>query len=243
MFHIWIYYRDGFWVYEALNPAQNVYWWIIVAGIPVIQIFGFFLLLFVNYSKNRAFLAGNHYFQPLLVNQVGTVGIYRSEHYKIELFISQIIILGSVCYLFFMSLAPIYTGVFWGFFVVILVYVVSEWFTTYHNIQYLVYEVIQLKDPLLHKQIVMETLFIDQRFVYLANAVSLLLLLGLGVAAFITMIIVFTTNMFWIYFAITGIAAMILLVKIFQFTYVLPYLFRNQSIHEQDILYLESYFD
>lgn len=109
-YHIFVYYRDSFWVYGSLDPAQNPAWAYLIIGIPLAQVLTYFILCAFIWVKNRLLLLLESTFQFNVYNTNPMIEVTQLLHNKLQLATSQSMIFLYSMFILFLSITPFDMG-------------------------------------------------------------------------------------------------------------------------------------
>ncbi len=234
-YHAWIYYNGGYWVYPSLNPQQDPFFVYLVAGIFVGQFLLFWGIVLINHIKNKifAFSVRNHLIDLDLFTIVYEKGMWRNEHYKTELLISQIGLIFLLGFLGFMSVVNISSTLFTIHFILNIIYMGFAGTSSLWNLTH-----IFIKPP------ATSATSLDKfQFVVWTNTLDMVCLMALTLYTISEVIIYVNTDSIWVFLAFLTIYLMMIVMKIIQYFFAKVYFdYDNTDLHTKDEVIFTTYF-
>lgn len=235
-YHTWIWYNGGFWVYPSLDPHQDPFYVYLVGGIFIGQILLYFVVVVINHFKNKFFalLVRSRVVDWEFFTIVYEKGMWRNEHNRTELLISQGGILILLGFLGFMSVVNLSAStLFTIHFIFNLIYMGFSGTSSLWNLNHI------FRKP----RATVATNLEKFQFVVWTNMIDMVCLWALIMYTICEVIIYVNTNSIWVFLAFLTIYLMMMVMKVIQYFFAKEYFdYDNTNIHVKDKIMFSTYF-
>ena len=200
----------GEWVYPGLDPAQNQYWFLIVFGMPVLQIILYEVWRIVNYVKNKFYVyMQTNYFKLDLVHIRLTFTVDPKSYWLVNIMISGMIM--SIFSVYVLVISAVLAWWF-GLWVVVFDFIICGLDLIYFGCM-VVFQVTEIKLNASTKEISIEKIPISPPWTKLALMASILIQIGVLIGYFALFLLDFGTIFGWYLFAKVGFSVLELPLK------------------------------